>query len=99
MGIGISFILLLFPYPTLDSKAQMRGINPYYNKRTRPNPPLIGSKDSLNDTSSYSTVYACYTDRCHLPFILIVNPFQFVMNWNEFELSLLLSLPYLPNSS
>nr|DAK30009.1 MAG TPA: hypothetical protein [Caudoviricetes sp.] len=33
MGIGLSFILLLFPYPPLDSKAKMRGINPYYNKR------------------------------------------------------------------
>jgi len=93
MGIGLSFILLLFPYPPLDSKAKMRGINPYYNKRTRPNPSLIDSKDSLNDTSSYSTVYACYTDRCHLPFILIVNPFQFVINWKEFEISLLLILP------
>jgi len=99
MGIGISFTLLLFPYPTLDSKAKMRGINPYYNKRTRANPSLIDSKDSLNDTSSYSIVYAYHTDRCHLLSILVTNSFQFVMNWKDFELSLLLSLPSLLKSS
>lgn len=99
MGIGISFILLSSPYPTLDRKAKMQGINSFYNKRTGSNPFLIDSKDSLIDTPSYSTVYVRHTDRCHLSSILIVNPFQFVMNWNEFELSLLLSLPYLPNSS
>lgn len=99
MGIGISFILLLFPYPPLDRKAKMQGINSCYNKRTGLNPFLIDSKDSLIDTPSYSTVYVRHTDRCHLSSILIVNLFQFVMNWNEFELSLLLSLPSLLNSS
>nr|DAP51720.1 MAG TPA: hypothetical protein [Caudoviricetes sp.] len=77
----------------------MQGINSYYNKRTGSNSFLIDSKDSLIDTSSYSTAYACYSDRCHLPFILIVSPFQFVMNWNEFEFSLLFSLPSLLKSS
>nr|DAX99087.1 MAG TPA: hypothetical protein [Caudoviricetes sp.] len=60
---------------------------------------MVDSLGTLLDTLSCSNVYACYTDRCHLPSILITNPFQFVMNWNDFELSLLLSLPYLPNSS
>ena len=52
MGIGVSFILLRFPYSTLDRKAKMEGINPYYNKRTGSNPFLIDSKDSLVDTYS-----------------------------------------------
>ena len=52
MGIGISFILLRFPYPSLDRKAKMQGINPYYNKRTGSNPSLIDSKEPLVDTYS-----------------------------------------------
>lgn len=93
MRIGVRFILLCFPYSTLDRKAKMEGINPYYNKRTGSNPFLIDSKDSLIDTSSYSIVYVRHTDRCHLLSVLIANSFQFVINWKEFELSLLLILP------
>ena len=99
MGIGVRFILLRFPYSTLDRKVKMEGINPYYNKRTGSNPFLIDGKDSLIDTSAYSTVYIRHTDRCHLLSVFRANLFQFVMNWKEFELSLLLSLPSLLNSS
>lgn len=61
-------------------------MTPYCNYRIVSDISLVDSLGTLLDTLSCSNVYVCYTDRYHLPSVLIANSFQFVMNWNDFAL-------------